>query len=54
MDKDLDKDYLKKCAQMTPEQRLQKGFELAEWAIKLNSLHQEQLKNDLKTGFVLR
>jgi hypothetical protein len=54
MDKDLDLDYLKTCSKMTPQERMLKGYELSEWAINLNSLYVEQLKNDLKTGFVLR
>ena len=54
MDNDFDLDYLITCAKMTPEARLFKGFELSDWAKKLNSLYQEQFQMDLETGFVLR
>lgn len=40
--------------ELPPCERLKKGFELSQWAMKLNKFNAEEIENRLKGYFVLR
>jgi hypothetical protein len=49
-----EEEYRKRCASMTPVQRLKMCFELSEWSMKLNKNIKIELARRQKGKFILK
>ena len=46
--------YLEMCLNMTPSERIKKGFELSEWSARLNKDYKKELNRRLKNYYLLK
>lgn len=49
-----DDDYLLMCLNMSPSERVKKGFELSEWAMKINKHSEVELIKRLSNFYLLK
>jgi hypothetical protein len=50
---ELNVDYLVQCNLMTPEERINKGFELSEWAMMTNKHIESEIKKRILNVYCL-